>query len=63
VQSALEKIYPQLLAAEPRVWAGEHRHQLRTEAAQMHKFCTYHSNRVRPWPVAQIGGSRALSHQ
>jgi hypothetical protein len=23
----------------------------------MHKFCTYHSNRVRPWLVAQIGGS------
>jgi hypothetical protein len=22
----------------------------------MHKFCTYHSNRVRPWLVAQIGG-------
>ena len=35
---------------------GEHRHQLRTEAAQMHKFRTYHSNRVRPWLVAPIGG-------
>ena len=23
----------------------------------MPKFCTYHSNRVRPWLVAQIGGS------
>jgi hypothetical protein len=26
----------------------------------MHKFCTYHSNRVRPWLVAQIGGSACL---
>jgi hypothetical protein len=24
----------------------------------MHKFCTYHSNRVRPWLVAQIGSAR-----
>jgi hypothetical protein len=24
----------------------------------MHKFCTHHSNRVRPWPVAHIGGYR-----
>jgi len=39
-----------------RGFAGEHRHQLRTEAAQMHKFRTYHSNRVRPWLVAPIGG-------